>query len=389
MRIVSLCLIAGCCLLACGDKATSAAGNSAGAPAAGAGPGGSGGPGGSDAAGTAGAAAQGGATLNPHNPQRITVGEATPTFLVADSEQMYVLESGSNGIPSWVTEIIPPSGQLIRNEFEGFFKPETGAALDDENLFVAMSAYSDGGFIWQISRSDFATTVLLEDWSIVAVAVDATDVIWGTEYLNTIQLKPKAGGERRLLHKGKETPHAVASDGQRVFWTTSDFFDAPEKGKLWAIDKAEGAMAVQLASDLPAPRALVLDGDEVLVACGGTFRKGGEPDESSSNDDGKIVAFPKAGGEPRVIVDHQPGPFAVTLSPTHIYWTTIPSKGTSQNVYGSARGDIRRVPREGGEVEILADKMLHPWSIAVLGGKIYWTEKKQGFASGAIWSAVE
>ncbi|APR80838.1 Hypothetical protein A7982_06185 [Minicystis rosea] len=89
-----------------------------------------------------------------------------------------------------------------------------------------------------------------------------------------------------------------------------------------------------------------------------------------------LVAVPKSGGA-AVMLDLTPGVVGVAVSASHVYYTTRSSNA----------GDVRRIPKAGGAPEVIHTSSLEPWSIAVSGDRVYFTEVDIFAGAGCLRSA--
>jgi hypothetical protein len=81
------------------------------------------------------------------------------------------------------------------------------------------------------------------------------------------------------------------------------------------------------------------------------------------------------GGTPSFIASAHAGyvyPGGLAADDTYLYWTTLG--------FGDARGQVVRMPKTGGEVEVLADARPRPSQIAIDDARIYWVEE------GSSWT---
>jgi hypothetical protein len=92
--------------------------------------------------------------------------------------------------------------------------------------------------------------------------------------------------------------------------------------------------------------------------------------------DQTLTRLPKDGGVPLVLVTGQAGIGAMTLAGGWFYWVN--------------RSQVVRMPEQGGEVEVLADGLDSPKSIAVRGDVVVWTDYGDGLDGGAVrWLTLD
>lgn len=378
MRIHTVLFVAAFGLLqACGDESPSGQ-NSDGSE---------GGAGGSVGAGDSGNGAAGnssgaGGEKAHSNPRRLVHGPTHASFILPDTDRFFVPGGLQSLGARALVEVRVNNDEVIVHEVGGGVLGLSGGAIDSSRIFLAFDAPDAG--IQHISRSDYETDWFLKDAYTSALTSDDEDVMWASQF-GKVRSIPKAGGKARTLFQGTDEVFAILSDGTQLFWAAIPY-KHPDQGSVWRATKGNDSATIFL-DGLSSPRALAFDGDELIIACGGTFFEDDDftSEKGSSNNDGSILAVSKAGGSPRVIADKQPGPFAVALSSTHIYWINVPEERASSNVWGKGKGDVRRIARGGGKVDVLVDGLDQPWSIAVFGRKVYWTEKDEDVIGGSIW----
>ncbi|WP_197041488.1 hypothetical protein [Chondromyces apiculatus] len=76
--------------------------------------------------------------------------------------------------------------------------------------------------------------------------------------------------------------------------------------------------------------------------------------------------------QPIVLATQQSNPWTIALDDTHVYWTNA-------GVASSPSGSVARIPKMGGDVQVLAAGQTYPFiGIAVAGGWVYWTNYSGG-----------
>jgi hypothetical protein len=143
---------------------------------------------------------------------------------------------------------------------------------------------------------------------------------------------PLGGGAPADLAKGI-APTIFAVDGDTIWF---DGFRMPKDGKKPPV--SSGAKGVL---------AFAFDADNVYFTSG---KGGGEP-VKPGNKNGRILRMPKAGGAPVVLASGLPDePSGLAVDATHVYVSAV--------AYGSEALEnaavIARVPKQGGDLEILA-----------------------------------
>ncbi|MEO7328046.1 MAG: hypothetical protein ABI193_05680 [Minicystis sp.] len=86
--------------------------------------------------------------------------------------------------------------------------------------------------------------------------------------------------------------------------------------------------------------------------------------------DQTLTRLPKDGGVPLILVTGQGGIGAMTRAGGWLYWVNA--------------SQVVRMPEQGGDVEVLADGLLWPKSIAVRGDVVVWTDYGHGGDEGTV-----
>jgi hypothetical protein len=223
------------------------------------------------------------------------------------------------------------------------------------------------------------------------MALDSSYVYWvggTTPGPDGVMRMPKAGGVVTTLVANELAPYGIAVDATSVYYTTT-----------YSSTSSPGIVKkVPLDGSSP-PTALLFQRAWGLALSGTTLLLG----------TGDIEAMPTTGGSVTLLALGQNGPFAVAADASNVYWVTPPPDGgvvasvpitggtvttlaTGQNggPYGLDRGiavdasnvyvtnntggTVVSVPKTGGGgVTTLASGQASPWSVAVAGGYVYWT----------------
>ena len=156
---------------------------------------------------------------------------------------------------------------------------------------------------------------------LTAIAVDASHVYAGTP-APALFAVPVAGGAATALAVPPTAPVAIAPSGAVliVACASSHGVDTSESdGTLLRVPN-DGGPATTLASSLPGPSALALDGEHAYLAAWGTSKASGVDMQN-----GELLQVPLAGGpESRVAaLDAVTG---LAIDASHFYWSqTCPS----------------------------------------------------------------
>src|SRR5262249_24059934 len=150
-------------------------------------------------------------------------------------------------------------------------------------------------------------------------------------------------------------PGGVATDGQRVYWTTGS-----SPGSIRSTTLNGGMQTV--AENQIFPGAIAVDNANVYWA-----NSGSNPGQSA---DGAIMAAPKAGGMVSTLFSNLPNPANIAIDESYVYFvTSVPG------------GAVMAVPNGGGQPIKLAVNQDSPHGIAVDKTNVYWTS---GGLNGSI-----
>jgi hypothetical protein len=196
------------------------------------------------------------------------------------------------------------------------------------------------------------------------IAVDETRVYWttgGEDFGNgTIMRCSKDGTAAQELVESALKPRGIAVDESHVYW--SDGYD----GSLHRVPKGSSG-----------------GGDDVLVAGVASPEMTGESDILLHDGlvlwtfgaGGLVRSFDLALGATNVIASAQPSPTQLAIHGGFVYFTVL-------------GGEVRRVPLDGGTVEIFATPspefppMNYSWGITVAGDAIFYRESDWGAGLG-------
>jgi hypothetical protein len=235
--------------------------------------------------------------------------------------------------------------------------------VDDRAIYVARRAPDaiekislaggDGSFLWQGASS---TTT----GSPYALALDETHVHAALSQGSAVVLSvPKNGGAARGL--ATDNPHydsgffgVTASEGH-VVWASQN--------KVLRVAKSGGAVEPVLGFEGD-PRGVVHHEGMIYWTDWGSY----EPSSA-----GTVMSCSVEGcTEPKTLATGLQGPLDLVVDGDSLY-VTVAGRGATN-------GSIVKIPREGGEPEVLADEQATPVAIAVDDKAIYWTNG--GYNSG-------
>jgi hypothetical protein len=244
---------------------------------------------------------------------------------------------------------VPITGGAMERhlELEGL----ASLAADEGAVYVAVNrdlstmntprASAPTGRIIRLALGGGTSTDLAKSVTANVVAVDA-DTVWfdGFRMPKDGKTPPASSGAKGVL--------AFAFDDEWVYFTSGKGGDAPVKpgnknGRVLRMKKTGGAPVV-IATGLPdEPAGLAVDASHVYVAA---VAYGSEALENA----GVIARVPKQGGELEVLASDQPLLRAAWLSGDHLY---------VRSGRPGRPGSVRRILKSGGKVEtVLEDATL-------------------------------
>jgi hypothetical protein len=191
---------------------------------------------------------------------------------------------------------------------------------------------------------------------------------------------------------------AIARDDQWLYWATPEGLhrrklDLPEaddgKGELFATPAKDEGFPPMIALAAGGGHVIGTDGNTVY-----TFAGGGASPRAIARDlddvvdvalagDTVVIArrtaiakVPFAGGAVITLATRQTHVIAVAADADHVYWSDYgeePQSPPPPPDSSAGAGTIRRVALAGGKIEELAPRQRGPGSVALSGGRVYWT----------------
>jgi PKD repeat protein len=262
----------------------------------------------------------------------------------------------------------------------------------DQPALIRRCAFSDcAGSVQTLYSS--TTTALSANIAVTNDYVVFAELIYSTSpYTARLLRIAKSGSAPTEIATGIEVPRRLASDGVSVYWIGSS--------TLYSIPITGGTVTA-LVTGLSDPQALVFDGDRVVWS---------EMPPIGAFLTGRIRAIPKTGGAAETLVANAAMPFTLArASNGDLYWADgsappysaqpFPVSGISKrtaagttqtvlngvawapsiavdssHVYVPQHAWIKRVPRAGGNAEIVAldDGLEGIASVATDGSYVYW-----------------
>jgi hypothetical protein len=279
---------------------------------------------------------------------KVPIGGGIPTTLAGGQTNAFgIALYGGNvywsdmGIVSETDEggVTPNAGTLMSVPVEGGPTSTLTSALDIQNTTAVTT--SDTNLYWLSGRTvdpppgpsvgylmnlplagGTPTTVASDQFAGRGVTADSANIYWLAN--ENVMMIPVGGGQATTL-AGQVNGASIASNGGNVYWTCSQS-DQPGLGTpTGSVSKVSitGGAPVVLASGLPGPTAIAVDGVYVYWTNAG----------SSENDysDGSVMKIPVGGGTPTVVASSL-FPQAIAVDATSLYWgisggTCIPGHG--------------------------------------------------------------
>lgn len=262
-------------------------------------------------------------------------------------------------------------------------KPSFGVAVDSTSVYWAVY---EGGDVLRAPRAGGTTERLAGSQDFVnAIAADADDnVYW------SIGHGTSPGGTIRRLAKGARTPvdfasgqadaKSVAVDATHVYWIVGGGYDGKGGVTSPGIHRKSrsGGTVEDVATPLDGPTRLVLDGDDVVVIVEGS------PPFSGN---GAVVKVSKRSGAVTILAPKQTNPRGLAVDATHVYWSIVGPlvtppppvcpKGTPCPIPSAVpianQGEMRRVAKAGGTIEVLAKDLSDAGIVAASAGVVFYT----------------
>lgn len=277
-------------------------------------------------------------------------------------------------------------------------KPSFGVAVDTGYVYWAVY---EGGDVLRAPRAGGPSERLASGQDFVnAIAVDEEgDVFWsighGLAPGGSIQRLARGSHAATAFAAAQADAKSVAVDTTHVYWIVGGGYDGTGATANPSIRrKALRSGAVEtVATGLEGPTRLVLDGDDVV------FVEEGSPPYSGH---GIVAKVPKRGGAVVVLAPLQTNPLGLAVDGGFVYWSVVGPlvtppprvcpKGTpcpiASAVPTADEGEVRRVPKSGGRIELLAKDLHHVGIVAASGGTVYFSADRATYAMPATGSAV-
>lgn len=159
---------------------------------------------------------------------------------------------------------------------------------------------------------------------------------------------------------GQSAPSALVVDKTHVYWLNVG------KREVVKAPRAAGPLSVlaskQTLVDKPHARTLAIDGEAVYWLTEG----------NTKGDKGAIMRVPKAGGEPKAIVDAQMGLNSIAIRDGYVFWISGPSLNHESDAEPRP-GSLFRMKLPEGRTENLSTAA-DPCGLSLDGTHVYWVD---------------
>ncbi|MBK8999270.1 MAG: hypothetical protein IPM35_26420 [Myxococcales bacterium] len=264
-----------------------------------------------------------------------------------------------------------------------------GLAQDGANLYWTDF---DQGTISAVDKlGGFSTVLASAECKPHGIATDGMTTYWTCLVGGTLSSTPSSGGPTNVLATIAPNSRRLTVNKDDLYWTS---FGATD-GSVWKMSKAPGSLPVLLAGNRKTPWGIVAD--DAAVYWSESFHlmrldlAGGEPtilyllndgvDDIAADSaniygygHGNIMKFSKTGGD-AVILAADVEAYAmmgIAVDDENVYWVEM------------NQGDVHRVPKNGGEVALIASGQPGPRQIVVDESAVYWTNGGSPDAQGAV-----
>lgn len=215
------------------------------------------------------------------------------------------------------------------------------------NSYRVLKVPTSGGKATELAS---ITTVPYMD-IVTRIVADDTHAYWLDG--NSLRRAPLAGGSATILAAGLTYPQDLAVDAHRIYWTESTGPASNETGTLQSVTKTGGDRMLHYQGG-DAPRRLLVNAAAIVWTEGGPI--------GGIEGFGRLATLPLAGGPVKTLFQSAKGLLAVD----------------ENSVYVASSMRIKKIPRSGGQPEILASADFYIKGIATDGKNVFWTEDLLG-----------
>jgi len=285
--------------------------------------------------------------------------------LLVDGDYLFVGDAGdlgATGLTGALWRMATDGTDLLRLDEPGSTEVQA-IALNKSSLFWT----SLEGSVKQVSTAGGSVSLLAPETggTLRGIAAAGNHVFYAAgpviKQLYTI------GNASAAVTPGLANPQGVAVSGSHVYFTTLGAGSSDGAVQRAPVDLSNTPPALKgpvepLVAAQPGPGALALDATHVFWLTG----------------DGSVHRAGLGGDEPTVLAegkeDPDRTPQGIALDATYVYWT---SWGACTNAAGCGakplQGRVQRVPKAGGAKRILAEGKFLPTGIGVDASAVYWT----------------
>ena len=272
-----------------------------------------------------------------------------------------------------------------------------GLAVDSTNVY-----WTSRGAVMSVAIGGGApTTLAAEQQAPAGIVLDSTTVYW---IASGVVSEPKIGGPAATLLSlgGLCNPPdtalgGIAVDDTNVYWTQSPHDNHNScPGLVMSMPKDGGTTAAIVSGNFISVDEVVVDSTTVYFEANGALMSapksgtgsavmlapnaGGSLVADDANlywtDGVQILAMPKGGGTPTVLVANQDAVQRIAVDATKVYWANV--FGEPGNI-----GAILSSPLAGGNPTVLATGLNSPIGVAVDATSVYWTNNGGGEEGGS------
>ena len=236
--------------------------------------------------------------------------------------------SGCGGSPKVIASLGPKKAFFVATDSTHIYFNNN---QDSEIWRCNLSGCSAGQKVWK-SAANLPTLS-----KPTRLAIDAKNVYWHSQ-ADAVHRAAKSGSAA-VAASGTGNHGAVASNGSQLAWTERTHH------RVRVCDLPTCSKKSVLASKVNVPGAIAIDGKNVYF---------GTTQSKSSKQDALVGHVPFKGGSPNALVKNLKTVADVVAHGQYVYF-----------VEGASNGRLLRVPKKGGALEVIADKLNNPATLAI------------------------